>query len=103
MDTRVLVIEDNPADFKLLQLALAEVGAYHVKLTGVQLLGDAIERLRKEDFNVALLDLSLPDTTARRVEAAAGSLSELPVVLLTGRDDFRTGRPGGSEARRTIW
>ncbi len=88
MTTRVLVVEDNPADFKLLQLALSEVGAYHVKLTGVQLLRDAVQRLRTETFQVAILDLSLPDTDGLEgLKLLQEAAPELPVVVLTGRDD----------------
>ena len=86
--TRVLVIEDNPADFVLLEEALADVAAFHVKLTGVSLLKKAIELLETETFDVALLDLSLPDTDGlnglQRIQQAA---PELPVLVLTGRND----------------
>ena len=88
MSTQVLVIEDNPADFRLLQEALFEVGAFNVKLTGVDMLRRAIARLETDTFDVALLDLSLPDTDGLDgLERLQNSAPEMPIVVLTGRND----------------
>lgn len=82
------MIEDNPADFRLLQLALLEVGAFEVKLNGAGTLKAAIGLLESGPFDVALLDLSLPDTGGldglTRLQEAA---PELLIVVLTGRID----------------
>jgi two-component system cell cycle sensor histidine kinase/response regulator CckA len=88
MPTRVLVIEDNPADLRLLQEALFEVGAFNVKLTGVDTLRRAIVRLETDTFDAALLDLSLPDTDGLNgLERLQTIAPELPIVVLTGHDD----------------
>jgi two-component system, cell cycle sensor histidine kinase and response regulator CckA len=90
MPTRVLVIEDNPADFRLLREGLFDVGAFNVNLTGVGTLGKAIELLRSEKFDVALLDLSLPDTDGLEgLKGIQQAAPELPVLVITGRDDSK--------------
>ncbi len=85
---RVLLVEDNAGDARLLQAVLAEAGATEFELTRVERLGDALKRLAEEPFGVVLLDLSLPDswgldTVARTREEAP----HLPIVVLTGSDD----------------
>ena len=86
--TRVLVVEDNPADFRLLQEALFDVGAFNVKLTGVDMLRKAIQLLESEEFDVALLDLSLPDTEGLEgLTQIQQAVPALPVVVLTGHND----------------
>jgi two-component system cell cycle sensor histidine kinase/response regulator CckA len=86
---RVLLVEDNPADARLLQEALVDVGVRRsVDLVNVTRLSAAIELLSREQFDVILLDLSLPDEhgidTLLRVRAHAPSL---PIVVLSGMDD----------------
>src|SRR5438067_659479 len=85
---RVLLVEDNPGDARLLREAVAEVKAPSIEWTTVDRLADALKRLEDEPFDVLLLDLSLPDaqgfaTFARAHERAP----EVPIVVLTGLDD----------------
>lgn len=88
MKTRVLVIEDNPADFRLLQEALRDVRAVGVQLTHALSLSDALKRLSEGGFDVALLDLSLPDTDGLEgLEQIQREAPELPVLVVTGRND----------------
>ena len=87
--TRALLVEDNPADARLLKEAVAEVGAARsIELVHVDRLATALQRLKTESFDVVLLDLSLPDEsglqTLIRAHAAAPSV---PIVVLTGLDD----------------
>jgi diguanylate cyclase (GGDEF)-like protein/PAS domain S-box-containing protein len=59
--TTVLLVEDDPANARLIQEALAatENRSFHVEW--VTRLADALERLEEEGIEVVLLDLSLPD------------------------------------------
>ncbi len=86
--TRILLVEDNPGDARLLQAFLAEVGASRFELTHVETLGDGLKRLVEQQFDVILLDLSLPDShgldTVARMHQAA---SDKPIVVLTGLND----------------
>src|SRR5437762_7026623 len=85
---RVLLVEDNPADARYLREEIADAGGGRVKLTHVSRLSQALERLEVEEFDVILLDLTLPDErgldTLRRAQAKAPGV---PVVVLTGMDD----------------
>lgn len=81
-------MEDNPADVRLFQEALGQVAGHDVRLTEADRLQAALKQLEDNAFDVALVDLGLPDgeglEIVRRVQAAA---PHLPIVVLTGRDD----------------
>jgi len=84
---RVLIVEDNPGDARLITEMLAESGS-GVAAESVDTLASAIERLATADIDVALLDLGLPDsqgleTFARLRDAAPG----VALVVLTGNSD----------------
>src|SRR5215472_16631328 len=86
---RVLLVEDNPGDARLLQEAVAVVGARgFVHLVHVERLDAALERLSNEKFDVVLLDLTLPDETGlaslSRTHAHAPNVA---IVVLSGVDD----------------
>lgn len=84
----VMIVEDDPADARLVMLALAPFGA-RARLAPFRSLGEALAWLRAGNTcDVALLDLSLPDSfgfeTIRRIREAAPSVA---VIVLTGLDD----------------
>jgi PAS domain S-box-containing protein len=83
-----LLVEDNPADARLLREAVREAEATHINLTHVTTLESALQRLRDEHFDVVMLDLSLPDAegleTLVRMHMQAPAV---PIVVLTGLDD----------------
>lgn len=89
--TKILMIEDNPGDARLLREMLAEANT-NADVRHVVRLEVGLQHLQRERFDVILLDLSLPDSqgldTLARVLAEA---SETPVVVLTGHDDQETG------------
>src|SRR5438067_10488308 len=85
---RVLLVEDNPGDARLLREAVAEVDSSAVEWTTAERLATALAQLEQEPFDVILLDLSLPDaqgfeTFSRALQRAP----EVPIVVLTGLDD----------------
>ncbi len=85
---RVLLVEDNPGDARLLAVLLQEAGGNEFVLTHVERLADAVQALKADRFDALLLDLSLPDSsgmdTVRTARAAAGLI---PIVVMTGLDD----------------
>jgi signal transduction histidine kinase len=86
MTTRVLVIEDNRADARLLKELLAEVPGRPFVLTLAETLADGIAHAESSD--VILLDLSLPDAHGREtVERMVAAGRSRPIVVLTGNDD----------------
>ncbi len=85
---RILLVEDNPGDARLLREMLNEEGAYRTELTLVGCMEDAESYLTNHEIDIILLDLGLPDAEGldalRRIRAAAPRVS---VVVLTGRDE----------------
>lgn len=85
---KVLLVEDNPGDARLIREMLNEVREVTFDVQRADRLSTSLERLAQGDIDVVLLDLSLPDSqgleTFARVYAQA---PEVPVVLLTGLDD----------------
>jgi diguanylate cyclase (GGDEF)-like protein/PAS domain S-box-containing protein len=86
---KVLLIEDNPGDARLVKEMLIDAGANRFGLTHVGLISTGLSVLLEDQgFHLILLDLSLPDgyglDAIRQVYAVA---PHLPVVILTGLDD----------------
>jgi PAS domain S-box-containing protein len=82
-----LLIEDNPGDAVLIGQKLDEGREF--ALETVTTLAEALERIERDETpDLALLDLSLPDSrgleTFRVLHAAA---PDLPVVVMSGSDD----------------
>jgi Flp pilus assembly CpaE family ATPase len=86
--TKILLVEDNPADARLVQETLASQSIAKFKVVQVGCLGAALERLSEEHFDVVLLDMSLPDSrgldTLARLRRQAASV---PIVVLSGLAD----------------
>jgi signal transduction histidine kinase/DNA-binding response OmpR family regulator len=74
---KVLLIEDNPGDARLIQELLREAATARFELLHVERLAAGLERLGEEKFDVLLLDLGLPDSQG----------PDVPIVLLTALDD----------------
>jgi len=86
--TRALLIEDNPADARLVMEALADRGSGDLLLEHVSSLGEGVESLRQGGFDVVLLDLSLPDAKGLEgCDRLRQDAPDVPVVVLTGLDD----------------
>ncbi|HWF61176.1 MAG TPA: PAS domain S-box protein [Nitrospira sp.] len=89
---RILLIEDNPGDVRLLRERLAEGDTGRFELTHVDRLSAGLERLVETSFDVVLLDLSLPDShgpdTVFRIRATS---DRMPIVVLTGVEDEMLG------------
>ncbi len=85
---RILLIEDNPADARLVREWLAESQSGAVEVANVATLGEALRSVQAETYDAALLDLSLPDShgleSLHRLKAAA---PHLPIVVLSGLND----------------
>ncbi|TMG40578.1 MAG: GGDEF domain-containing response regulator [Chloroflexi bacterium] len=85
---RVLLVEDNVGDARLIELALAAARWTRFELERVDTLAAALARASQGGIDVMLLDLTLPDSsgiqTLREVYAQA---REIPIVVFTGLDD----------------
>src|SRR3990170_7831813 len=86
---RVLIIEDNPGDARIIQDMLADASNIEFAIDWKQTLTSGLQSLGENEHDIVLLDLGLPDSPQRstsftRVQAAAPTL---PIVILTGLDD----------------
>lgn len=87
----LLLIEDNPLDARLLRGRLAGLSS-EFDVADATTLTEGIDALTTGQYEVVVLDLSLPDSTglatyARVRDAAAG----IPVIVLTGTGDGHLG------------
>ncbi len=85
---RILLIEDNPGDARLIRGSLVEAASDAFEVTWADRLTRGLEHLVPGDVDVVLLDLSLPDsqgldTVAKVIEHAPWA----PIIVLTGLDD----------------
>jgi DNA-binding NtrC family response regulator len=88
---KVLLVEDNPAEARLLLEALLEAGGRKVEVGHVERLSDAFAQTSSNQFHALLLDLSLPDSQG--LETVARAQKEAPhlaIVVLTGNEDEET-------------
>jgi signal transduction histidine kinase len=84
----ILLVEDNPADARLLREMFNEQGPHNTELTHVDCMSAAEKHLSERAVDMILLDPGLPDAQGlgaiRRAHAAA---PRVPLVVLTGFDD----------------
>ncbi|MDX2216670.1 MAG: response regulator [Oculatellaceae cyanobacterium bins.114] len=84
----VLLIEDNPGDARLLRELLLEVNTVKFQLEHVGRLSQGLQRLQENNFDVILLDLSLPDTQGfETFTKLHGCARKIPIVVITGLND----------------
>lgn len=85
---RVLLLEDDPADARLVDLMLRRVAGSPFAVEVATRLSEALARLAAGPVDVVLADLSLPDSTGlATLKALTQAAADLPVVVLTGNDD----------------
>ncbi len=84
---RVLLVEDNPGDARLIIEMLREVSD-QFELQRVDHLESALAQLDRAAVDVVLLDLGLPDSQGlETVERARRAAVDKPIVVISGLDD----------------
>ncbi|MBP7792468.1 MAG: response regulator [Candidatus Goldbacteria bacterium] len=85
---KVLLIEDNPGDVRLIWEILSEVRDSPFYLNVADTLLKGLQEIEKSKPDVILLDLTLPDSngiyTLNRVR---DKVKDIPIVVITGYDD----------------
>jgi signal transduction histidine kinase len=85
---KVLLVEDNPSDARLMQECLLESNDAPFDLVVAETLEAALQCLGAGDIDVMLLDLALPDSfgkdTFDRIKVGA---TGVPIIVLTGNKD----------------
>lgn len=87
--TRILVVEDNPGDYRLIAECFREATQRQsAEITNATTLKEALEILKSSGSDIVMLDLSLPDSagldTFRAIHQTA---PKLPIVVLSGNEN----------------
>jgi len=90
-EMRILLIEDNPGDVRLVQEILREAGS-DFTIGVAENLGLGLKFLLSQEFDVVLLDLGLPDSRGlETLTKVRTQFPSLPVVIMTGSGDEALG------------
>ena len=85
---KVLLVEDNPADARLIMELLSAYGEQLLVTKHVTRLSEAEAAMEDPEIDLAVVDLSLPDgdgmETFERIQAAN---RDVPLLILSGTDD----------------
>lgn len=91
MSLKILLIEDNPGDVRLINEMLKESGI-QFELECVERLSSGIGKIKLDSFEVILLDLGLPDSQGISTLTKLNEIKhEAPVIVLTGLKDESAG------------
>ncbi len=86
--TKILLVEDNPGDARLIEEALSEIAKLRFELFHCETLAKALTFCADCPPDAILVDLGLPDSqgldTVRRIH---GIVPQTPLVVLTVRDE----------------
>jgi len=87
---KVLLIEDNPGDARLIQAMIEEDEGAPFELHFADRLSLGLEHLSASEMALVLLDLSLPDSFGLETFAKVYAHSPMvPIIVLTGNDDAK--------------
>jgi two-component system, OmpR family, KDP operon response regulator KdpE len=84
--TRILVVDDEPDVIGSVRLGF-ELGWREIDVLGAANGEDALDAVEREHPDLVLLDIGLPDIDGFEVVRRLREFSDVPVVMLTARDD----------------
>jgi DNA-binding response OmpR family regulator len=84
VDERVLLVEDDPSIRELASLGLSNAG---FRVTSCADGREGLERLRRDPFDIAVLDVMLPSLDGFEITREVRKDSRIPIVMLTARTD----------------
>ena len=82
---RVLVVDDEPGIGKVLSIKLRHSG---FDVTTTTSGAEAIEIIRKQEPDIVLLDILMPDVTGMDVLDRVRAFSDVPIVVFTAKPDI---------------
>lgn len=86
--TKILLIEDNPGDARLLREALKEIAEVQFEFIHRESLAEALEFVAESRPDICLLDLGLPDALGlEAVHHLHREAPNVPIVVLTALND----------------
>ena len=85
---RVLLIEDNPGDARLIREYLSDPAGASFELEQAATLAEGAARLGRGGLDIVLLDLSLPDSPMPETFGQVHQCDpEVPIIVMSGLDD----------------
>ena len=95
LPARIVLIEDNPGDARLIEEMLRERRETDTRATDVHhedSLAAGLDRLETIDADIVLLDLQLPDSSGfKTLETVLDRADSVPVIVLTGMPETALG------------
>ena len=83
----ILLVEDNPADARYIELTVDSIGSDQYQLERVSRLRAGLDRLEQGGIDVVLLDLNLPDSLGiNTVELVKAAHPSVPIVVLSATE-----------------
>ena len=84
-ETNILLVEDNLGDARLVEMMLIEPDDASFKLFVANSMARAIELITQDNFDVIILDLSLPDGEGLdNIASIKSHVPDIPIVILSG-------------------
>ena len=88
IELKILLIEDNPGDERLIREFLQDAFSNRFKLDSAGTLASGLQKISQNNLDAVLLDLSLPDSQGLETFFIVQKHSPtLPIIILTGLDD----------------
>jgi diguanylate cyclase (GGDEF)-like protein len=85
---KVLLIEDNIADARLLKELLNDAQPGKHRVTAAYTANEGMTYLQENDFDIVVTDLSLPDTEGLNIITYIQEINlKVPIVVLSGQDN----------------
>ena len=84
----ILLIEDNPGDIILIKEMLTNNTSFNYELIIAETLKDGCVQIEKNNFNLILLDINLPDSIGKQTfDTILQFSANIPIVLISGMQD----------------
>jgi len=85
---KTLIVEDNPNDMLILEKLIKSLKHKDIRFISAATLTEAVDILKKENLDLIISDLTLPDSRGLETFRILHANSpKIPVILLTGMDD----------------
>jgi DNA-binding NtrC family response regulator len=81
---RILLVEDDPNDAELVQACLAEAARSRAELVHAGTLAEGLRALQTQNFDVAVIDLDLPDSLGFDTLDQFSAAARMPIIVVTG-------------------
>ncbi|MBL7814973.1 MAG: response regulator [Saprospiraceae bacterium] len=89
---QILLIEDNMGDARIVEILLEESDLPNCRISHYQTLSEGVGALMEREFDVVLLDLSLPDSRGfETLQRLISAKPDVNVVVMTGYTDKALG------------